>query len=154
MTALNKEINEFINQLQNEDVNVNDIMLICDSFIHNGFVEDIMIMLNMCFPPRGSVPFNFVIEEDKEHLIIPDFNFENFIKEYLLSSGLKDSDFVLKVTKPIKVAAPKMKWTIGGSDVGEIEKEQDRKVGGSGVGGVTEMLSIFDSAICGIFVGC
>jgi hypothetical protein len=66
MTALNKEINEFINQLQNEDVNVNDIMLICDSFIHNGFVEDIMIMLNMCFPPRGSVPFNFVIEEDKD----------------------------------------------------------------------------------------
>jgi hypothetical protein len=49
----------------------------------------------------------------------------------------------------VKVAAPKMKWTIGGSGVGEIEKEQDRKVGGSGVGGVTEMLSIFDSAAKG-----
>ena len=32
--------------------------------------------------------------------LFEDFNFENFIKEYLLSTGLKDSDFVLKVIKP------------------------------------------------------
>jgi hypothetical protein len=64
--AFTTQVHEFINQLSDENECKQDAILICNSFIHSRFDEDIIIMLKMCFPPRGSVPFNFVIEEDKD----------------------------------------------------------------------------------------
>jgi hypothetical protein len=74
---------DFINQL--EDKYKNDTTLICNSFIHSGFSEDIMIMLEMCFPPHNNYTLDElkdnISDQDKFHIIHSKF-YENKIKKF------------------------------------------------------------------------